>query len=77
MKSTTSVGKSIFAVTPHIRTVELNPQIKSMITIESFLKIPPLYCQRIGLIVSTSNFLHKIIADSRITKGNPIPESKT
>jgi len=49
MKSRIRVGMSIFAVNPHIRIVELNAQVKSMITIESFLKIPPLYSKRNGL----------------------------
>jgi len=42
MKSTMTVRKSIFAVSPHIRIMELNIQVKSMSTIESFLNAPPL-----------------------------------
>jgi hypothetical protein len=44
MKSRMSVGKSIFAVNPHIRIVEVNTQTSIMMMIESFLKVSRANC---------------------------------
>jgi len=39
MKRTMNVKKSIFAFKPHVRIIEVNAQTRSIIAIESFLKV--------------------------------------